>query len=296
MSLNFHDRRDQPLDRWTPNPLYYDFGRPFPTRHVMSLFEKVRALFAEPSVIWYEPGVGTGRIILPLAERWPDDTFVGVDTSSDMLDVCRYRAHCNGIDNLQVSRGDLRKFTPPGSPNIVIISSVLHTIPDWIEALYKIAKTLHNGGIFALVGEQNDLCDLALGRQNGTELYSDWPHDEVLTRFWAAYFQARCDVGARPAEQSQVGAKWSLDNTEICEALVAAGFSPIGSHVVRWKGTLNWVNMNKIISERCFSSMFSLTDDQISGILDRIRTQTGAPSDQLLFNRSLAKVTYFARK
>lgn len=50
-------------------------------------------------------GVGTGAEILSLARAFPDWTFVGVDPSGEMLDVCRSRLSEAGV----LHRGELRQ-------------------------------------------------------------------------------------------------------------------------------------------------------------------------------------------
>lgn len=51
-------------------------------------------------------GVGTGAEILSLAQAFPEWTFVGIDPSAGMLDVCRERLKAAGvIDRCELIRG-----------------------------------------------------------------------------------------------------------------------------------------------------------------------------------------------
>jgi methylase of polypeptide subunit release factors len=77
---------------WTPNPFYFDFGRPFPSKQVLSLFEESKifsSLDTKKTAHIYEPCAGTGRVIVPLAIHYPQINF----TASDISEVSVQRTH-----------------------------------------------------------------------------------------------------------------------------------------------------------------------------------------------------------
>lgn len=69
-------------------------------------------------------GVGTGEEILSLAEGFPDATFVGVDPSAAMLEVCRERLHKAGmLDRCELIHGYVEDV--PSGENFDAVLSVL---------------------------------------------------------------------------------------------------------------------------------------------------------------------------
>lgn len=51
----------------------------------------------------YDLGCGPGRLLVPLAKRYPDTTFIGFDTSPGMLAFCEMAAE--GLDNIELHGG-----------------------------------------------------------------------------------------------------------------------------------------------------------------------------------------------
>lgn len=66
-----------------------------------------------------ELGVGTGRLAIPLAERAPQISIVGIDASDDMLDRLRARPHPSTIT---VRRGDMVDDLPDGRFSLVFVA------------------------------------------------------------------------------------------------------------------------------------------------------------------------------
>jgi SAM-dependent methyltransferase len=96
-----------------------------------------------------EPGVGTGRIAIPLAADGIQ--VIGVDSSRGMLDVCARRAALAGVE-LDLRVGDLRE--PPVREQVPLVICPfrsllhLHTDEDRRRVLASVQKLLRQGGRF----------------------------------------------------------------------------------------------------------------------------------------------------
>ncbi len=88
------------MKQWTPQAESYDFGRPFPAEKIVALFSSIAKESDSHVMKVFEPGCGTGRVLLPLAQFFPNWTFVGMDSSASCLDVINKKVSTTGlIDN-----------------------------------------------------------------------------------------------------------------------------------------------------------------------------------------------------
>ena len=72
-----------------------------------------------------ELGVGTGRIAVPMAQA--GTTVIGVDSSQQMLQVCRRRAEAAGVgERLDLRLGDLRD--PPVHEHVRLVTSPFRSL------------------------------------------------------------------------------------------------------------------------------------------------------------------------
>lgn len=78
-----------------------------------------------------EVGCADGMNLLPLAERFPDSTFVGVDFSSAQIEIARQAAAAASIGNVRFICADLREVQmDEGSFDYVIA----HGVYSWVSA------------------------------------------------------------------------------------------------------------------------------------------------------------------
>jgi tRNA (cmo5U34)-methyltransferase len=94
-------------------------------------------------------GVGTGAEILSLSKTFPEWTFVGVDPSIGMLDVCRERLDLAGIlDRCELIHGYIHDV--PSGENFDIVLSVLvaHFVKrgERLNFYQAMSSRLHKGG------------------------------------------------------------------------------------------------------------------------------------------------------
>lgn len=94
-----------------------------------------------------EPGVGTGRILIPLIEKGLQ--VDGFDSSEEMLKICRN--HCDSKDlNPMLFKGEMESFSLDTRYQAIIIPTgsflLLHKREDSLRALKNFYHHLHDGG------------------------------------------------------------------------------------------------------------------------------------------------------
>lgn len=115
------------MPSWDPSHYlaYADHrGRPF-----VDLLARVDAA-APRSVV--DLGCGPGNMTRLLAERWPDATVTGVDSSADMI----ARARADHPD-LAWEEGDVRDWS--GSADVIVSNAMLQWVPDHLALLPGLA-------------------------------------------------------------------------------------------------------------------------------------------------------------
>ena len=94
-----------------------------------------------------ELGVGTGQLALPLAERGAP--VIGLDLSADMMAVLRSKA-TRGARLPLIQADVIRVPVPDASLGGVYARWVLHLVPEWMEALGELDRTVVPGGKVAI--------------------------------------------------------------------------------------------------------------------------------------------------
>ena len=93
-----------------------------------------------------ELGVGTGQLALPLSARGVP--VVGIDLSAEMMRVLREKGTSDG---LPLVRGDVTRLPfAEASLGGAYARWVLHLVPDWLQALRELDRTLVAGGRIAI--------------------------------------------------------------------------------------------------------------------------------------------------
>ncbi|MCR6111986.1 class I SAM-dependent methyltransferase [Bacillus sp. A301a_S52] len=116
-----------------------------------------------------EPGVGTGRILIPLLERGLK--VDGFDVSQEMLKICRNNCEERGL-NAKLFEGHMASFSIDTKYEAIVVPTgtflLLHKREDSIKALKIFYNHLTNGGRLIL--------DISL--------QTDLSVDKVSTRTW----------------------------------------------------------------------------------------------------------------
>ncbi len=99
-----------------------------------------------PDTTFFEPGIGTGRVALPLVER--GYAYTGVDISEAMMDKLRQKlegkAHLLTLIHADATVLPL----DDNSFDVAIAPHILHLIADWQRAMDELRRVLKPTGVF----------------------------------------------------------------------------------------------------------------------------------------------------
>lgn len=90
-------------------------------------------------------GCGTGNLTARLAERWPDASVVGIDSSAEMIERAR-RDH----PELTWYVGDITAWDPEEPIDVAYSSATLHWLDDHAEVFRRLRSLLADGGVLAV--------------------------------------------------------------------------------------------------------------------------------------------------
>lgn len=124
----------------------YDRSRFIPDTHQAAVADGIADLAdAMPDSRFFEIGIGTGRIALPLLRRGA--RYVGVDLSLPMMAVLRDKAA--DADDLRLAQADATRLPFADTAfDIGIVAHVFHLIPNWTDAADELCRVVDpRGGI-----------------------------------------------------------------------------------------------------------------------------------------------------
>jgi trans-aconitate 2-methyltransferase len=131
--------REQPTGtRW--NPAAYLAFADHRARPFHDLLARVAATAPRRVV---DLGCGPGNLTALLAQRWPNATVTGLDSSAEMVDAARER----GVD---AHLGDVAEWMPTPDTDVVVSNAVLHWVPTHRELLVRWLPALPTGAELAL--------------------------------------------------------------------------------------------------------------------------------------------------
>lgn len=89
-----------------------------------------------------EIGCCSGHNLIPLAMRWPESGFVGIDLAERSIEEARERAAQAGVKNALFLAADLTTFEPEGGPfDFIIAHGFFSWVPDEVkEALFTFCR------------------------------------------------------------------------------------------------------------------------------------------------------------
>jgi SAM-dependent methyltransferase len=97
-----------------------------------------------------EPGVGTGRIALPLAER--GYAVAGVDLSAEMLEVLRHKLGTNPAPRVSFCRADVTALPfADGAFDLEVAVHLFYFIPNWRRAADELLRVTRVQGAVILM-------------------------------------------------------------------------------------------------------------------------------------------------
>jgi trans-aconitate 2-methyltransferase len=102
-----------------------------------------------PSVV-YDLGAGTGNVTELLANRWPNDRVIGVDSSEEMLKEAAERAA-----NIEWEVGDISTWEPKHAPDLIFTNAALHWADGHGELFTRLMSSIAPGGVLAVQMPRN---------------------------------------------------------------------------------------------------------------------------------------------
>jgi tRNA (cmo5U34)-methyltransferase len=105
-------------------------------------------------------GVGTGTEVISLSKAFPDWTFVGVDPSTPMLEVCRERLKAAGVlDRCELIQGHAHDAPQAASFDAALSILVGHFVKreDKLNFFREMSRRLRKGGVLINAEISHDL-------------------------------------------------------------------------------------------------------------------------------------------
>jgi ubiquinone/menaquinone biosynthesis C-methylase UbiE len=136
-------------DHWAEHADHYDLA----STRVMAAY--VPAIGVRPDDRVLDVGCGAGGLALDLAALCPNGSVLGVDLSSQMLDVAAKRAAARGITNVAFEQADAQTHAfVPASFDLAVSSFGCMFFDDPVAAFTNINAALKPGGRVAFIAWQ----------------------------------------------------------------------------------------------------------------------------------------------
>ena len=132
----------------------YDTTRGVPPDHALEQIADsiLDITAATPDTAFLEPGIGTGRVAVPVARR--GYSYTGVDVSWNMMEELRRKLGKTGT-RLNLAQGDAAALPfRDASFDVVLTAQLLYLIEDWGQALAEIRRVLKPGGLYLFCYEE----------------------------------------------------------------------------------------------------------------------------------------------
>ena len=112
----------------------------------------LRRMGLRPGQRVLEVGPGTGRLLIPAAQRvLPGGEVVGIDIQPGMVERLRERARRAQVSNLTAILGDAtRPIVPETSFDLAFLATTLGEIPDRAAVLAQCFRALKPGGVLSI--------------------------------------------------------------------------------------------------------------------------------------------------
>ncbi len=255
----------------------YDATRGFPAGPSRLIAQAIdRAAQGNVQTRFFEAGIGTGRIAIPLAEFRPQ--YTGIDISEKMLSRLEEKLRATGWQDAPQEWGSLpdedtrqqlnvqRLVNAQGSMRLlradmtdipfhdhsfdaVLAVHVFHLISEWQQALQEIMRVLRPGGVL-----------VRCWQVNWEEHWSSGPND--IRSQWCRIVEELGGSTARPGAGEQVVTKW----------LQQQGFETEQVDVVSWEYQTTPRSILQGIEQRIWTSTLFVPDDLFATSLKHLRT------------------------
>lgn len=108
-----------------------------------------RVAATDPQLV-VDLGCGNGPLTLSLAERWPQARVVGVDNSTQMLDVARGQDQGGRVEWVEADLAEWDIASLGAAPDVIVTNAALQWVPRHLPLIDAWVEALAPGGWFAL--------------------------------------------------------------------------------------------------------------------------------------------------
>ncbi len=178
-------------------------------------------------------GCGRGRIMIRLAELFPNSRFVGMDLSGDAIQGARDQASARGLTNIEFVASDLGDFherAEPESFHLVTTFDAVHDQARPLNALKGIHRTLRRDGLYLM----QDI-------KGSSHVYNNLSHP--IGTFLYTVSCMHCMTVSLAQGGDGLGAMWGEEKTR--EYLGRAGFRSVKKHELAHDIQNNWYVIRK---------------------------------------------------
>ena len=179
-------------------------------------------------------GCGTGRFCEPLAERF-SARVLGVDPSEQMLAEARKKSNGDRVE-FRRSSAEALPLTS-ASADMVLMSMVLHHLPDLGAAVRECRRVLRSGG---------HVCVRTITRDG------DFPHRHFF-----------------PMTDAEIPARHHIEST-----FAAAGFSMVAHEIVTQVVAASWPEFASKVALRGYSTVARLSDQDFEAGMAALRAHS----------------------
>jgi 2-polyprenyl-3-methyl-5-hydroxy-6-metoxy-1,4-benzoquinol methylase len=200
--------------------------------HILPLVPGLRERL-ERGVRMLDAGCGRGRILIRLAELFPDSRFVGLDLSTETIEAARQEAADKGLPNVEFRAVDLSDFhetAEPESFDVITTFDAVHDQARPLHLLQGIHRALRADGVYLM----QDIKGSSHAHKN---------IDHPVGTFLYTISCMHCMTVSLAQGGEGLGAMWGEEKTR--EYLGKAGFSSIETRELSHDIQNNWYIVRK---------------------------------------------------
>jgi len=178
-------------------------------------------------------GCGQGRIIIRLAERFPNSHFVGMDLSQDAITAARNEASVKGLENIEFVAIDLSDFHEKAESESFAFIATFDAVHDQaapLNVLKGIRRALRGDGVYLM----QDI-------KGSSHVHNNIVHP--LGTFLYTVSCMHCMTVSLAQGGEGLGAMWGEEKTR--EYLERAGFRVVEKHELAHDIQNNWYVVRK---------------------------------------------------
>jgi ubiquinone/menaquinone biosynthesis C-methylase UbiE len=178
-------------------------------------------------------GCGSGRILVRLAELFPQSTFTGLDLSEDAIARGRAQAREKGLSNVTFTARDLSDFDTTAEPaayDWITTFDAVHDQAKPLNLLRGIHRALADGGVYLM----QDI-------RGSSHVHGNLDHP--IGTFLYTVSCMHCMTVSLAQGGEGLGAMWGEEKTR--EYLAKAGFGSVEKHELAHDIQNNWYVVRK---------------------------------------------------